>query len=423
MATDFAQPGRQWVVSRSTAIPIIPGLVKASAVQRGHCQRCGSLVAGRLPTGEEYCRVCIGLGRVLASDLLVRNESPADWPSWPAPCCWSGRLTSQQGEIAQALVESLKAGRSHLVQAVTGAGKTEMLFPALTWALQRGKRIALASPRIDVVNELAPRLRAAFAVEIGVQHGQTGPLSQNYQFIVCTTHQLLKFYRAFDLLVIDEVDAFPFNNSLALAYAARAALKAKGSIFFLTATPPAHLLQAVKKGELVSSQLVRRFHGYPLPVPQLHYCNRQEISAFCPLFLQKKIKQAQASGHQLLVFLPRIEALPNYLAAYRAAFPRLQINTVSAEDPDRLEKIAAFRARKLDLLLTTTILERGVTFPKVWVIVWQAEDRIYQPASLVQIAGRVGRSAADPNGLVLFCYHRYTRALRLARRQIKKMNQ
>lgn len=423
MATDFAQPGRQWVVSRSDDIPIIPGLVKVPAVQRGHCQRCGSLIAAQLPTGEGYCRGCIGLGRILANDLLVRNECPAAWPSWPASCRWKGRLTRQQGEIAQALVDSLKAGRSHLVQAVTGAGKTEMLFPALTWALQHGKRIALASPRIDVVNELAPRLRAAFAVEIGVQHGQTGPLSQNYQFIVCTTHQLLKFYRAFDLLVIDEVDAFPFNDSSPLIYGAKAAARENGSIFFLTATPPAQLLQAAREGKLASSQLVRRFHGYPLPVPQLHYCSRREIAAFCPAFLQQTIKRAQADGHQLLIFLPRIEALPNYFAAYQAAFPDLRMQTVSAEDPQRLEKIAAFRDQKLDLLLTTTILERGVTFPKVWVIVWQAEDRIYQPASLVQIAGRVGRSTADPSGLVLFCYHRYTRAIRLARRQIKRMNQ
>lgn len=29
------------------------------------------------------------------------------------------------------------------------------------------------------------------------------------QLVICTTHQLMKYYQAFDLLIIDEVDSFP----------------------------------------------------------------------------------------------------------------------------------------------------------------------------------------------------------------------
>ena len=73
--------------------------------------------------------------------------------------------------------------------------------------------------------------------------------------------------------------------------------------------------------------------------------------------------------------------------------------------------------------MTTTILERGVTFPHVQVIVVAADDRIYTTPSLVQIAGRVGRSKDDKEGNVIFCYHRYTKNIRLANQQIRKMNQ
>lgn len=95
---------------------------------------------------------------------------------------------------------------------------------------------------------------------------------------------------------------------------------------------------------------------------------------------------------------------------------------VYAEDPDRLEKVQAFREGKLDLLVTTTILERGVTFKHVWVIIVAADDRIYQTSSLVQIAGRVGRDKDDQTGLVLFCYRYYTRQIQQAVKQIKEMN-
>ncbi|KLD60566.1 hypothetical protein WP50_09385 [Lactiplantibacillus plantarum] len=56
---------------------------------------------------------------------------------------------------------------------MTGAGKTEMLFPGIAWALAHQWRVAIASPRVDVCLELAPRLQAAFAdVQIAVLYGR-----------------------------------------------------------------------------------------------------------------------------------------------------------------------------------------------------------------------------------------------------------
>ncbi|WP_374955073.1 DEAD/DEAH box helicase family protein [Paenibacillus sp. PCH8] len=49
-----------------------------------------------------------------------------------------------------------------LLWAVTGAGKTEMIFPLLQHTLDRGGRALVATPRRDVVLELAPRLAKAF---------------------------------------------------------------------------------------------------------------------------------------------------------------------------------------------------------------------------------------------------------------------
>ncbi|MCH3905366.1 MAG: DEAD/DEAH box helicase [Lactobacillus sp.] len=422
MSTDFNQPGRQWIVSPAETIPIIPGLVKKPAIVQKLCQRCGSQAAGLLPNRKSYCRVCLGLGRVVEGDWLVQNLEVKKWPQIEHACTWQGQLTPQQKQVAQSLVESLQAGQSHLVEAVTGAGKTEMLFPAITWALAHGLRIAVATPRVDVAIELYPRLQAAFTCILGLRHGRTAPPSREPQLLVCTTHQLLKYIRAFDLLIIDEVDAFPFQNNQPLQFGAKQAVRQQGCIFYLTATPPAKLLKRAKQHELGYSSLHRRFHGYNLPVPRVYYCSRQQLKQLCPSIIKQTLTKAQQAGKQVLVFLPRIEQLPAYLTAYQKAFPDLRLASVSAEDPERLAKIEAFRVKQIDVLLTTTILERGVTFKSVWVIVWQAEDAIYQTASLVQIAGRVGRSADDPTGLVLFCYHCYTRYLRQTIRQIRRLN-
>ena len=168
---------------------------------------------------------------------------------------------------------------------------------------------------------------------------------------------------------------------------------------YLTATPTEDLLEEVKQGKIEILKLNRRFHGGLLPVP------REKL--FIKPFLNKKgqihanllaeVKKVVRSEHPLLIFVPRIEQIPIYLAALKKKLKdnNVKIVGVHAQDSQRIEKVAAFRERKYDILLTTTILERGVTFKNVWVINVAADDPIYTAASLVQIAGRVGRAKED----------------------------
>lgn len=419
--------GRQWIASQEDS-SILKGCSKIPAIENEKCHRCGSQVKHRLPNGKRYCRGCIGLGRIDEGDVLVRQTCDYFFePKENGGLTWEGQLTQLQQTISDTLVQNFKQKKNSLVHAVTGAGKTEMLFKLIAQCMQNGQRACIATPRIDVVNELFPRFEAAFAkVKIGKYHGREFKEPGLEQLTICTTHQLLKFYQAFDLLVIDEVDSFPYAGDPQLHFAAKNAVKEDGVRVYLTATPTVDLLEEVKQGRLQILKLNRRFHGGLLPVPQ--------EKLFVKPFLSRKgqihskllieIKKVIRSGHPLLLFVPRIEQIPIYLQilAEKLKDEKIKIAGVHAQDPQRLEKVQAFRDRRLDLLLTTTILERGVTFKNVWVIIIAADDPIYTAASLVQIAGRVGRAKDDRDGLVLYCYHRYTKNIRSSIKQIKEMN-
>ncbi|QNQ81521.1 DEAD/DEAH box helicase [Lactobacillus sp. PV034] len=401
---------------------------KVKAIQNGVCQRCHQVASGILPDKCVYCRQCIGLGRIDSTDNLIRFKeiNKRVYPlSKNSYLTWHGKLTDQQEKVSEKLQLSLRNKRDHLVHAVTGAGKTEMLFKVINAALIQGLRVGLATPRIDVVNELYPRLCEAFkTVSIGKYHGKEFCEPQNEQFIICTTHQLLKFYRSFDLLIIDEVDSFPYVNNPMLLAGARFSVKKNGVQFYLTATPDPELLEKVRNRKIDYSRLNRRFHGGLLPVPENQFYLR-------PFIKNKKInyKLLNTINHLLLlhkpilIFIPRISELEDYKNTLAKACTKLRIATVYAGDKERQEKVQQFRDSKIDILLTTTILERGVTFPHVQVIVVAADDKIYTTPSLVQIAGRVGRSMDDKSGKVIFCYHRYTKNIRQANRQIREMNQ
>lgn len=417
--------GRQWVSSYQDS-SIFAGCTKIPAISHGRCNRCGHPIEAYLPNGRAYCRECIGLGRIVQGDYLVRNPAVVKFTPPANFFTWTGQLAAGQKSISAALVQNFENKRDTLVHAVTGAGKTEMLFAAVACGLQQGARVCLATPRIDVVNELYPRFATAFAgIKIGKYHGQDYCAPGLEQLTICTTHQLMKFYRAFDLLIIDEVDSFPYVNNASLHFASSYAVKKEGCRFYLTATPPASLVKAVKAGRCQYLQLNRRFHGGLLPVPRTKFFWRPLIDkkVVNSALIAEIIKVARQK-HPLLIFVPRIEQTRVLLQALkkRQALKNRKMAAVYAEDPKRLQKVAAFRTGRLDLLVTTTILERGVTFKHVWVIVVAPEDQVYSPAALVQIAGRVGRAKDEPQGLVLFCYHRYTRQIRTAVTQIKEMN-
>ena len=80
------------------------------------------------------------------------------------------------------------------------------------------------------------------------------------------------------------------------------------------------------------------------------------------------------------------------------------------------------RAQEYRYLVTTTILERGVTFPGINIMVLAADDSNFSTAALVQIAGRAGRNKARPTGDVYFFCQDYTRTVKAACKQIKFLN-
>ncbi|MDR1013348.1 MAG: DEAD/DEAH box helicase family protein, partial [Lactobacillales bacterium] len=198
-----------------------------------------------LPGGKYFCPHCIELGRV-TSDIPLYFIPEKERPCLFAPCKWQGVLTVAQKEIANKIVKTINHCCKLLVYAVTGAGKTEMLFRGIESALSQGKRVGIVSPRVDVCVELYPRICAAFPdVKVLLLHGKSNAYFDS-ALVICTTHQLLRFYQAFDVLIVDEIDAFPFVNEKMLHVGVKNALKNKAALIYLTATPTNDLIKDVR---------------------------------------------------------------------------------------------------------------------------------------------------------------------------------
>jgi late competence protein required for DNA uptake (superfamily II DNA/RNA helicase) len=313
-----------------------------------------------------------------------------------------------------------------LLWAVTGAGKTEMIFPLIAYVLEQGGKALVATPRRDVVLELSPRLKTAFPeADIATLYGGSPERFKQGNLVIATTHQLMRFAYCFDLVVIDELDAFPYHNDPMLAYAATQCCKPHGKYILLSATPPIMLQKEVGKGILPHAKVPARFHGHPLPVPRHIGIKGVEVALRTkqlPSALITSLRKSVQRGAQIFIFVAHIRHISPLIAVLKRYFPALAIEGTSSEDADRAEKVLQFRACTIRMLVTTTILERGVTVKKSDVYIFDADSDLFDEASLVQMAGRAGRSSDDPAGLVVFSSLDWTTSQRKAIAQIKQMN-
>ena len=389
------------------------------------CPRCASPYEEehQLPNGSFYCRECILLGRV-QSDQELYYFPQEDFPRQQS-LNWQGQLTPFQDQISQALCQAVDEKRPSLVHAVTGAGKTEIIYAVVAKVIDQGGTVCIATPRIDVCIELHKRLVQDFNCPIALLHGESEAYFRT-PLVIATTHQLLKFYRAFDLLIIDEVDAFPYADNPMLYHAVDQSTKDDGFQLFLTATSTEELDKKVKVGRLQRLSLPRRFHGNPLVVPRkvwLQGLNKKLEKDQLPKSLERYIIRQRQTGFPLLLFAPEIKTGQKLTSVLEKRFPDEIISFVSSQTENRLDIVEGFRNKDITILVSTTILERGVTFPCVDVMVVQANHRLYTSSSLVQIGGRVGRSMERPTGDLLFFMEGSNRAIEKAIAEIKTMNQ
>ena len=201
-----------------------------NSIETFRCPICGNsnpIYIG-MRKGHPYCRKCITFKGQEAEGNYIQSEN-ADYKL-------AYNLSNDQLKLSKQLLENYINGYDTLVHAVCGSGKTEIVLETIKYAIESGKKVGFAIPRKDVVRELTTRFKGIFKnnkVE-SVYGGHTSKIEGD---LVCiTTHQLFRYRHYFDLLIIDEVDAFPFNDNEVLESFLKNSVK--GNMIMMSATPP-----------------------------------------------------------------------------------------------------------------------------------------------------------------------------------------
>lgn len=311
-------------------------------------------------------------------------------------------LTPFQKEIS----DQLCLGENDaFVEAVCGAGKTEICLELVRQALLARKKVGWAIPRRQVVLELAERLQDYFP-DIRVTKVCQGYTDDIWgDLIVCTTHQLFRYTAVFDLLILDEPDAFPFAGNKFLQGMAKTSCS--GRTIYLSATRDDFIDKLLEEARLDHFTLSIRPSYKALAVPKLRQGFFNKISLVLDIYHHRHDK--------CLIFAPTLKKA-------RQLGRLLCCPVLTSQSKDKEKILSHFRAQEAGRLVATSILERGITFYDLVVMVTDADHHLLVLSTLIQMSGRVFRGMNPQKGACYFYCLEKTQAITGCITSLKQAN-
>ncbi|HTY14054.1 MAG TPA: ATP-dependent DNA helicase RecG [Candidatus Omnitrophota bacterium] len=302
---------------------------------------------------------------------------------------------------------SLPHPMNRLLMGDVGSGKTIVAALAAFVAVQNGYQAAIMAPTEILANQHFEKLSKLLSgLHIRLLTGTSQKKSKKFDMtdcdIVIGTHALIEDnvkFRKLGLAVIDEQHRFGVRQ--------RAKLAQKSwhpDILFMTATPIPRSLALALYGDLDRSDIDELPPGRkPVRTHYIPPSKRREAYEF----MRKHVRD----GRQVFIVYPLVEeseevdlkaAVAEAERLQGEVFPELKIGLIhgrmKGEDKDRV--MNAFKEGKIDILVSTTVIEVGIDIPNATIMAVEHAER-FGLSQLHQLRGRVGRGAEESFCLLL----------------------
>jgi len=311
------------------------------------------------------------------------------------------RLTEhQERAIADVDVDlSRTVPMQRLLQGDVGSGKTVVALHALLRAVENGRQGALMAPTETLAEQhfltiepICRELGVACALLTSSSTKREREAAPSADVLV-GTHALIQEgveLRDLAVAVVDEQHRFGVEQRRALAEGR------SPHVLHMTATPIPRTLALTVYGDLAVSEIAKP-PANRKPIKTAWVTEERSADAY------SRLRKHLDAGRQAYVVCPLIEESETSQArAAEAEAERLRRAELRGyrvgllhgrlRPAERRDLMARFKARELDVLVATTVIEVGVDVPNATIMIVQEADR-FGLAQLHQLRGRVGRGA------------------------------
>jgi primosomal protein N' (replication factor Y) len=254
---------------------------------------------------------------ILSENGWVASEpAPPDRPN-PVP---GPTLTHDQGDAVAAVLADFGRFRCHLLDGVTGSGKTEVYLRLLESVLQEGGQALVLVPEIGLTPQLLRRFRHRLGFEPAVIHSglATGERLEAWSaagsgraaLVVGTRSALFTPMPRLRLIILDEEHDASFKQQDGFRYSARdvavkRAAELQIPVLLGSATPSLESLNNAAEGRYAWHRLRERATRAALPSWRVLDVRQQDVVGGLAVSALDAIAETLERGEQAMVFLNR----------------------------------------------------------------------------------------------------------------------
>ena len=326
-------------------------------------------------------------------------------------------LTDAQKKAVRAIEKDLESGyeMNRLVQGDVGSGKTIVSFLASYLSVLNGYQVAIMAPTVVLARQhfeelclLTETLKLQFkpvflcgSTKIREKAEIYNQIEAGEANIIIGTNAIISEninYNKLGLVICDEQHRFGVRN--------RMKLMEKGEnvhMLCLSATPIPRTLGIILYGDL-SLSTIKDKPKNRLPVKNALVGPEYREKSY--KFINDKVKE----GEQAYIIVSKvedgpendlksIESYPDEIRPYFDSNVRFGILHGKMKDSEKDSIMESFKEHRIDVLISTTVVEVGVNVPNATVILIENCER-FGLASLHQLRGRVGRG--DKQSFAIF---------------------
>ena len=298
------------------------------------------------------------------------------------------------------VIQDLTSNRpmDRLVCGDVGYGKTEVAIRAAFKVVEDGYQVAILVPTTVLAEQHAKTFTErfqGFPVNTGcLNRFRTGSeqrtlikeLKSGGVDIIIGTHRLLSkdvVFKNLGLLIIDEEHRFGVTHKEKLKK-----MRAEVDILTLTATPIPRTLQ-------MSLLSIRDLSVISTP-PEHRQPVKTFVARYDELVIKEAINKELRRGGQVFFVHNRVKSIHQMASLIQKLVPDAKIAVAHGQMVGKeLEEImVSFVNKKINVLVSTTIIESGLDIPSANTIVINRADRLGL-AEIYQLRGRVGRSSTQ----------------------------
>jgi len=230
------------------------------------------------------------------------------------------KLNVAQVDAVTAITEGLGRFGVHLVDGVTGSGKTEVYLALITSVLARGQQVLVLVPEIGLTPQLVSRFQQRFAVPVAVLHSG---LSDRERFctwltarngeaviVIGTRSAVFTPFARLGLMILDEEHDASFKQQEGFRYSARDVAVKRAHLEGLpvvlgSATPSLETLHNTGQGRYSRLVLAERAGAARPPDIAVLDVRKQPMFDGLSAALINTLRHHLDKGGQVLVFLNR----------------------------------------------------------------------------------------------------------------------